>query len=40
MRKSQFVADVVGGAHWGTLIDQLERGGPIRLFGCDCGADC
>ena len=35
--KITVVADVVGGAHWGTLIDQLERGGGYVCSGAIAG---
>jgi NADPH:quinone reductase-like Zn-dependent oxidoreductase len=35
--KITVVADVVGGAHWGNLIDQLERGGRYVCSGAIAG---
>lgn len=35
--KITVVADVVGGAHWGTLIDQLVRGGRYVCSGAIAG---
>lgn len=35
--KITVVADVVGGTHWGTLIDQLERGGRYVCSGAIAG---
>ena len=35
--KITVVADVVGGAHWGNLIDQLERGGRYVCSGAVAG---
>ena len=35
--KITVVSDVVGGAHWGTLIDQLVRGGRYVCSGAIAG---